>query len=219
MNKLIIFGTKGFAKIAHYYFTHDSDYSVAAFTVDTPYLAESTFQGLPVVPFEEIEKQFSPREYDMFVAIGIYKVNSARAAKLAEVEAKGYHLASFVSSKADVPPDLKIHANTMIMEHTRIHPFVKIGRDTIIWSATRIAFNSRIGDHCWIVCPIFGESVTVDDFSFIGLNATIAPCISIGKSNVIGAGALILNNTNDFAVYKGHESKPSRVPSYRLKNF
>lgn len=34
MKKLVIFGAKGFAQLAHYYFTHDSDYSIAAFSVD-----------------------------------------------------------------------------------------------------------------------------------------------------------------------------------------
>jgi sugar O-acyltransferase (sialic acid O-acetyltransferase NeuD family) len=218
MTKIVIFGAKAFAEIAHYYFTHDSDYSVAAFTVDAAYLQESAFLGLPIVAFEEVEKYFLPDEYGMFVAVGIRKVNRQRAAKVAEAEAKGYRLVSFLSSKAGVAPDLQIHPNTMIMEHAALHPFVEIGRDTVIWSATRIAFHTRIGDHCWITSPIFGESVTVGDYTFIGLNATIAPFVSIGKSNIIGAGALILKDTKDFEVYKGHASTPARVRSSRLWN-
>jgi sugar O-acyltransferase (sialic acid O-acetyltransferase NeuD family) len=218
MTKIIIFGAKAFAEIAHYFFTHDSTYAVAAFTVDAAYMREPTYKGLPVVAFEEVERHFPPEEYGMFVAVGIGKVNQQRAAKVTEAEAKGYRLASFLSSKAHVPPDLQVRPNTMIMEHTIIQPFVEIGRDTVIWSSTRIGFHTRIGDHCWLVCPIFGESVTVGDYTFIGLNATIAPFLSIGKSNIIGAGALILADTKDFAVYKGHASTPSRVPSTRLWN-
>lgn len=217
MKRLVIFGARAFAEIAHYYFTHDSGYSVAAFTVDGSYLKEATFKGLPVVAFEEVERQCPPGEYDMFVAIGIHGVNRLRAAKVAEAEAKGYQLACFVSSRADVAPDLAVRPNTMVMERAGIQPFVEIGCNTVIWSATRIGFHTRIGDHCWIVCPIFGESVTVGDYSFIGLNATIAPHVSIGKSNVIGAGALVLKDTQDFEVYTGHPSTPSRVPSNRLR--
>lgn len=218
MKKLVIFGAKGFAEIAHHYFAHDSDYAVTAFTVDAPYIKEATFKGLPVVAFEAVEKDFPPEEYDMFVAVGIRRVNKVRAAKVGEAEKKGYRLASFVSSKASVNADLVVRPNTMIMECVWIHPFVEIGRDTIIWSASRIGFHTRIGDHCWIVSPIFGESVTVGDYSFIGLDATIAPHVSIGKSNIIGAGALILKDTKDFEVYKGHPSTPARVPSTRLWN-
>ena len=216
MRKLVIFGARGFAEIAHYYFTSDGDASVAAFTVDGPYLQEASFKGLPVVPFEEVERRFPPADYGMFIAMGVHRVNRTRAAKAAAAEAKGYRLASFVSSRADVARDLEVRPNTMIMERAGIQPFVRIGRNTIIWSATRIGFHTRIGDHCWIVCPIFGEAVTVGDYSFIGLNATIAPRISIGRANVIGAGAVILKDTRDEAVYRAEGSRPARASSRRL---
>jgi sugar O-acyltransferase (sialic acid O-acetyltransferase NeuD family) len=218
MRRIVIFGAKAFAEIAHYYFTHDSGYSVAAFTVDAAYLEGGTFKGLPVVPFEEVERRFPPASYGMFVALGIHKVNRQRAAKVAEAEAKGYRLVSFVSSKADVASDLEVRPNTMIMERAGIQPFVQIGRNTVVWSATRIGFHTRIGDHCWIVCPIFGESVTVGDYAFVGLNATVAPGVTIGKGTVIGAGALILKDTKAFEVYRGQASRPARVSSTRLWN-
>ena len=216
MSKLVIFGARAFAELAHYYFTHDSPYSVAAFTVDGAYLEGSTYKGLPVVPFEELRGHFPPAEHHLFVAIGIGKVNRQRAAKVAEAGAMGYHLAGFLSSKADVARDFIVRPNTMVMERAGIQPFVEVGRDTIVWSATRIGFRTRIGDHCWVVSAIFGESVTVGDYSFIGLNATVAPGVSLGVGNVIGAGALITRDTRDLAVFRGHASKASRVPSNRL---
>lgn len=217
MKKLVIFGTANFAEIAHHYFTHDSGYTVDAFTVDARYLRESTFRGLPVVPFEEIERSFPPGDHDMFVAIGLPQLNRGRAAKVAEAESKGYRLTSFLSSRASVAAELQVQPNTMIMEYATIQPFVQIGRNTVIWSGTGIGFHTRIGDHCWIVAARFGESVTVGDYTFIGLNATIAPGLSIGESNVIGAGALILKSTKNGEVYRGQASTVSRVPSRRLK--
>ena len=53
--KLIIFGTGEIAQLAHYYFTNDSNYEIAAFTVDEQFLEEDTFCSLPVVPFETLE--------------------------------------------------------------------------------------------------------------------------------------------------------------------
>jgi sugar O-acyltransferase (sialic acid O-acetyltransferase NeuD family) len=216
MQQLVIFGVKNFAEIAHYYFTHDSDHAVAAFTVDGAYLRESTCAGLPVVPFEELERHFPPEQYGMFVAVGIGGVNARRAAKVAEAEARGYSLASFISSKADHAPDLHVGPNSMVMERSVLQPFVRIGRDSILWSSTRVGFHGSIGDHCWLVCPITGERVTVGDYSFIGLNATIAPTVTIGKRNIIGAGALIMKDTKDDEVYRGQASSASRVPSHRL---
>jgi acetyltransferase-like isoleucine patch superfamily enzyme len=58
----------------------------------------------------------------------------------------------------------------------------------------------------------------VGDFTFIGLNATVAPFLTVGQSNVIGAGALILKSTQDNQVFRGHASTPARVPSDRLRD-
>jgi acetyltransferase-like isoleucine patch superfamily enzyme len=217
MRKIIIFGMRNFAQVAHYYFTRDSDHVVAAFTVDGAYVREPTFLGLPVVAFEEVEQHFPPSEYGIFVAVGHQKVNTQRSAKLAEAEAKGYRPTRFVSSRADVPPDLVVGPNTMIMERSVIYPFVALGRDSIVWGPSLIGPFSKIGEHGWIVCPVIGESVTLGDHCFVGLGATITSFTTVGRSNVIGAGALILKDTQDFEVYKGNASAPSRVPSHRLR--
>lgn len=213
---LIIFGTRNFAEIAHYYFTHDSPYQVAAFTVDGEFMDADSFAGLPVVPFEEVSQRFPPSDYAMFVAVGHQKINSQRQAKVAAVEAAGYSLASFASSKADIPPGFTLEPNTMIMERSTLQPFTRVGKNSMIWSTTRIGFHTVIGENCWVVCALFGESCVVGDNTFIGLNATIAPGLKIGRGNVIGAGALITKDTKDHEVYRGHASEPSRVPSTRL---
>ena len=58
-NRLVIFGNRVYAEIVWDYFSRDSDYEVVGFTVDADYISETTFCGLPVVPFEEVEKYFS----------------------------------------------------------------------------------------------------------------------------------------------------------------
>jgi sugar O-acyltransferase (sialic acid O-acetyltransferase NeuD family) len=216
MRPLVIFGTGGFAEIAKYYFERDSTYSVVGFTVDATYVVEATFQGLPVVAFEELKASFPPDQAEMFVAMGIQKVNQIRAAKVAEAEARGYRLASYLSSRARVPDDLVLQSNTFIMEEVGLQANVTVGRNSVLWPRTGVGFRSRIGDHCWLVTATLGESVTVGDYSFIGLNATISSHVAIAPSNVIGAGALILEDTKESSVYKGHASERSRVPSRRL---
>lgn len=217
MKPLVIFGTGAFAEIAHYYFEHDSLYTVAAFTVDASYVVEAIFHGLPVIAFEELEANFPPDQVTLFVAMGIQKVNQQRAAKVAEAEGRGYRLASYLSSKARVADDLVLNPNSFIMEDVTVQPKVSVGRDSVLWPKTSIGFRSRIGDHCWLVAATLGESVSVGDYTFIGINATITSYRTIAPSNVIGAGALILENTKEFSVYKGHASEVSRVPSYRLR--
>ena len=73
MEKIIIFGTSQLASLAHFYFEHDSPHEVVAFTVDKNYITDDNYRGLPVVPFEEIEKFFPPSEYKMFLPISFNK--------------------------------------------------------------------------------------------------------------------------------------------------
>jgi sugar O-acyltransferase (sialic acid O-acetyltransferase NeuD family) len=219
MRRLIILGCGNFARAAHYYFSHDSAYDVVAFTVDAQFVDASSFQGLPVVAFEEVQERYPPDDHDLFVAVGLSDLNRRRATKVQEAEDKGYRLASYVSSRAIVPADLRPEPNTWIMDSAHVMPYVRVGRNCIIWGHSGIGFNCEIGDHCWIVSAVLGESIVVGDHTFIGLGATIASFARVGKGNIIGAGALILKDTKDFQIYRGEASRPSSVPSTRFRNF
>ncbi len=219
MKRLVIFGCGNFARVAHYYFQHDSEYTVVAFAVDEAYQEQATFQDLPVVPFETVQDQYSPDAYHIFIALGLRELNNLRAQRISDAGRKGYRLASYVSSGAVVPADLHMAPNVWIMETAHIHPFVELAQGTIIWSRSTIGFGSRIGENCWIAGGLCGESVKVGECTFIGLGATVASFLSVGKGNVIGAGALILKDTGDFEVYKGRHSDKSPVPSTRFGRF
>ncbi len=215
---LYIFGMQNFAEMAHYLFTQESDYEVAGFLVDERYLDRSSFLGLPAIAYERFKEQVAPEDADVFVAIGVGKINTLRAQKVDEVAAAGYRLASFVSPSARVPPGLAIGPNTMIMDQVNIHPQVVIGRNTVIWSNSRIALKARIGDHVWITSAVIGDSSQIGDFTFVGLNATIAPFVKVGSHNLIGAAALITKDSLDHQVFRGVKSTASAVSSLRLRN-
>ena len=78
MKKIVIFGLGEIAEIAHYYFRHDSHFTVCAFTVDSDYINRNSFCELPVVAFENIEEKYPPGEYDMFIATGYADVKSSK---------------------------------------------------------------------------------------------------------------------------------------------
>lgn len=216
--KLYIFGTQNFADMAYYLFHSDSDYEVAGFTVDATYLEDSTFNGLPVIPFEELDSVVDRSRDSVFVAIGVGRINELRAQKVAQLAAQGYRLASFVSSHARIPPGFVAKPNTMVMDQVNMHPMVEVGANTIIWSNSRIALKVRIGDHVWITSAVIGDSARIGDYSFIGLNATIAPFVNVGQHNLVGAGAVILHDTQDDQVLRGPRAVASRASSRRVRN-
>ena len=218
MEKIIVFGNKELAEIALFYLTHDSDYQVAAFTVDSEYLTADKFQGLPLVAFEQIQNFYPPEEYKMIIPLSYNNVNKVRAAKYQEAKAKGYKFISYVSSKAITWPGLSIGENCFIYEQNVIQPYVKIGNNVILWSGNHIGHHSTIDDHCFLASHIVvSGGVHIEPYCFIGVNATLRDHITIGTESVIGAGALVMQDTKPRSVYGGQKSKEAKLSSDQLK--
>jgi len=185
--RLVIFGAKQIAEVCAFYFDHDSDYEVVAFTVDGEFLDASTFARRPVVPFDEAAHTYPPDSHDLFVAVSYQKMNSVREAKYAAARAIGYRLAHYVSSKAVTWPTLSIGENSFVMEANVVQPFATIGSNTILWSGNHIGHHSRIGDHCFLASHIVvSGGVAIGNNCFIGVNATLRDGIRVADRCLIG---------------------------------
>jgi len=215
---LYIFGLGNFAEMAHHLFAHESAYDVRGFVVDGAYLDRPEFRGLPAMAWEDFSVRHDPADVELFVAIGVGRINMLRAEKVDLLCRAGWRLAHFVSPSASVCADLEVGPNTMIMDFVNVHPMVTIGQDTVIWSNSRIALKTRIGAHVWITSAVVGESAIIGDCSFIGLNATVAPHVKMGSHNLIGAATLISHDTTDYAVYRAPRSRASKVSSLQLRD-
>jgi sugar O-acyltransferase (sialic acid O-acetyltransferase NeuD family) len=184
-----------------------------------PIAPSITLLGLPVVPFEELEVHYPPDSHELFIAMGFQRVNQTRQSKVCEAEAKGYVLASHVSPRAMVWPELKVNPNTIIMENNVIQPFVTMGKNVIMWSGNHVGHHSTIADHCFIAShAVISGSVQIGEGTFVGVNATIRDNVRIGAHNMLGGGTLILADTPDNAVFMGAATEMSRVPSNRLRS-
>jgi sugar O-acyltransferase (sialic acid O-acetyltransferase NeuD family) len=215
---LVIFGSGDIAQLAHFYFSTDSAYEVVAFTVDAAYLTNTTFCGLPVIPFEEVAKQYAPEQHELFVALSYSKLNAVRKEKYLAAKAIGYSLASFVSSRATVLNEGRIGENCFIFEDNTIQPFVTIGNNVTLWSGNHIGHHSTIKDHCFIASHVVvSGGVEIGEQCFVGVNATLRDHIKIGEKCVVGAGALLLADAAPEGVYLGTATERSRVPSTRLR--
>ena len=199
---VVIFGTGSFAEVVKFYLTHDSEYKVIAFCASANAIVEDEYLGLPLVPFEEVEKIFHPDTCSMFIAIGYAQLNAVRARFFHEAKAKGYALISYVSSKATHWGDTKFGENCFIFENNTIQPFVVIDNDTIVWSGNHIGHHTSIGAHCFITShAVVSGHCSIGAYSFIGVNATIGDATTIGERNIIGPSALIQKNTGSDEVF------------------
>ena len=186
------------------YLDRDSTWKVAAFTVHRRYLKHTELLGRQVVEFESLETQYPPDRYRMLVAIGFTRVNCGRAEIYAACKARGYQLISYVSSKAMVVGEVSFGDTCFVFEGNVIQPFVRIGNDVVIWSGNHIGHHSTIEDHCFIAShAVIAGRARVGTYSFVGVNATIRDGVTIAPRCVVGAGALILHDTEEGAVYPG----------------
>jgi sugar O-acyltransferase (sialic acid O-acetyltransferase NeuD family) len=206
------------AELADFYFSNDSAYEVAGFAVDAAFRKQDAFRGRPVVAFEDVAEKFPPDRYGMFVAVGYSKVNAVRAEKLAVARAKGYGIATYLSSRATTFPGFAPKENCFILEDNTIQPFASIGANVTLWSGNHIGHHSVIEDDVFLASHVVvSGGVRIGQGSFVGVNVTIRDRVTIGRQCVLGAGALVLEDQPDFSVVAPRGSERSAVPSHRLR--
>jgi sugar O-acyltransferase (sialic acid O-acetyltransferase NeuD family) len=208
--KLVLFGAGDIARLAHFYFSTDSEHEVVAFAVDAEYRKADSFMDLPLVGFDNVIDRYPPSSHRMFVAVSYAKMNRVRAGTYARAKAMGYELVSYVSSHCTYLTHFPIGDNCFILEDNTVQPFVRIGNDVTMWSGNHIGHDSIIGDHCFISSHVvISGHVRVGEGCFIGVNATVQNSVVIGEYTLVGAGALITKATAPGSVHVGVRSQIS----------
>ena len=220
MSRVVLFGTGDFARIARVYLDADSEHEVVAFTAHRDRIAEPTFAGLPVVPFESLVETHPPGSHAMFVAVAYKGVNTVRAGIVAEAKAAGYPLVTYVNSTVRRWPETTIGEHCFIFEENVVQPFVTIGDDVILWSGNHIGHDSTIGDHCFIASHVVvSGNVTIGHSTFVGVNATFRDGITVGPRCVIGGGAVVMGDLEEGSVLAVRSTEAKPFKSWELRNF
>ena len=218
MSKVVIFGIQDFASLAHFYLVEDSPHEVVAFTVTKEYLPpEAMFEGLPVVPFEELEILYPPAEYAFFAPMSHRKMNQLRESIYIQAENKGYTLISYVSSKATVFSNVKIGKNCFILEDNTIQPFVTIGNNVVLWSGNHIGHHSVIKDHVLFTSHVvLSGHCVIEPYCFFGVNATLRDGLHFAEGTLVAMGACVTKDTEPWGVYTGLPAKKGETLSKDL---
>ena len=217
MKRIVLFGDRQVADLAHFFLTHDSDHEVVAFTVDGAHISAATMSGLPIVPFEEVQTRYPPGDFGMFIAIGSARMNKLRESKYNAAKDLGYELITYVSSKASSWPEADIGDNCFILENTVIQPFVTIGNNVVIWSGCHIGHDTVVGAHCFLSPQVVVSSnVMIEPNCLFGVNATIRDGITVARECLVGAGSLIMKDTQPLQVFVGQRGQLLPVSSESL---
>ena len=173
--KCVIFGTTDFGKMLRYYFEKYADVQIVAYTVDKAYLKSDTYDGLPAVAYEEVEKAYPPTEYTMVIALGYKKMNQIRQQKFEDAKRK---------------------------EHVTLAYGTKIGNSNIIWNGSQISHESQVGDYNFFsVDSVIAGKTVVKNNCFLGINSTVLGNRTLEYATLVGAGAFVKENTEPYSVY------------------
>jgi sugar O-acyltransferase (sialic acid O-acetyltransferase NeuD family) len=219
MKQIIIFGNKDLAQLAKYYFDNDKDYAdyqVVAFTVDSEYRDSNSYEGLPLVDFENLENAYNPRDYLLFAPMTGAKMNKTRESVYKRGIQKGYKFCSYISSKATIFNN-EIGDNCFILEDNTIQPFTKIGNNVVMWSGNHIGHHSVIEDNVFFTSHVvMSGHCNIGRNSWLGVNCTLRDGLKIGDSTLIAMGSLVTKNTETDGFYMGAPAKLQNKRSFEV---
>ena len=209
MSKVIIFGTRDIASLAHFYLTTDSSHEVVAFTVHERYMEGAEFEGHPVVPFETVEEAYPPDDFKFFAPMSERDMNQVRERVFNGALGKGYEFISYVSSRATVFSP--VGRNCFILEDNTIQPYQQIGDNVVMWSGNHIGHHGQIKDHVFFTSHVvLSGHCTVEPHCFFGVNCTIRNGLHIAEGTLVAMGTLVTKDTAPWGVYMGVPAKWTR---------
>jgi hypothetical protein len=217
MSKVILYGTGRGAAVAHRFLVADTEHDIIGFTVDEKYVTSDTHRGLPLVPFEEVERRFPPDGHQMFILLGYQGMNALRAQKFQEAKAKGYTLPSYVASDIFQVEPIRLGENCFILDNQSISLDVTIGNNVVMWSSNHIGDFTQIEDHAWVSSHVtVAANVRIGERAFIGIGATLSNGSHIGREGFVGARVMIAGPVAERAVHLHGQAEPLAVDAPRF---
>jgi sugar O-acyltransferase (sialic acid O-acetyltransferase NeuD family) len=215
--QLVVVGGTAFAEIAYEYFSHDSSYQVKAFSVEEKYRNRSELFGLPVVPFETLDKEFAPEPHEVFVAVTYTQMNRLRTRLSQTARERGFRLASYCSSRAFVWSNVQLGEHCFIFENNVLQPFVQVGNNVVLWSGNHIGHHSVIRDNCFISSHVvLSGFVEVGKNCFLGVNSCVSNNTRIAPDCWIGPGVTITQDTAEGKIYPAARVEAAKAGSLRF---
>ena len=209
MKELLIFGAGGHSKVC-IETAQSMGYKIKAVFDDDENKRGNKVVGISVIGgTRELLDNYPPNEYELFIAIGS---NKARMEKYEFFKNEGYEFATLIHPFSFVSKTVKIGENVLIMPGVVVNSSTIISDNIILNTSCTIDHDCRIMPHVHIAPGVnLAGSVFVGTGSFLGIGCKVIQEVKIAKWNIVGAGAVVIEDTEDFGVYVG-------VPAKMIKN-
>jgi UDP-3-O-[3-hydroxymyristoyl] glucosamine N-acyltransferase len=210
-----IFGGSSYAQIAIHYFNRDTEFEVQGIILDEGFEPIAALSEWPITRTNEIGVLVD-REGDAYfhAAITYAGINRLRKDKIAELTNLGMKPASYISPHAYVDDTVALGDHNFIFEDNTVQPFVTLGSGVVLWSGNHIGHHSIVEDDVFISSHVVVSGhCRIGERSFLGVNATLANNVSVGKANWILPNTFISTDTGDDEFWKPAWSGKSDKPA------
>lgn len=139
--------------------------------------------------------------------------NVIRSELFSKIKNRGGNLVALIHPTAIVSKYALIKNGVHIYANSIIDPDTEIDENTIISSKSSVLHGCRIGKHAFLAPDVvLGANTMVEDYAFIGLNATIISNKAnlIGKHSVVGAAAVVAKTVEENTLVVGIPAKEIR---------
>lgn len=201
---MLVIGAKGFAKeVLEILIQNGEDENLCFYDDINDDNPPKLYNRFPVLKsLSEAERFFSKVSNKFVIGIGnpvlrkkIYEKFSGIGGNPTTIISKNAEIGSFdnhIEEGVIITSGTIITNSITIKKGAMINISSTIGHDSIIGEFVEVCPNVSISGHC-----------TISDLVFIGTGATILPNIKIGKSSIIGAGAVVTQNVPDNVLVAG----------------
>lgn len=194
MRNLIIFSDTTFAERLFKYISFEGRDKVIAFTQEQNFISKRELQGLPVIPFEDLETLNS--EFEIVIGIGYTQMNNLKKKVYDLCVNKGYKVATYISTNAMVYTN-DIQEGCFLAPGAIVGPGCKLGKANFLASSAVLSHDNEIGNFNYISTnAVFGGFSKVKDNCFFGLHSTIQDGIDIASNNLFGSAVNVLKSVN-----------------------
>ena len=215
LQKILIIGAGGHSKVVVDIIIHQKMYEIVGF-IDSKLPIDSAILGYKVLGKEEdllnLMDKFSISSG--IVAIGDNFVRTKVVERIKEIS-KDFKFINCIHPNSNIALDVEVGEGNVVMAGVTINTSSIVGDHCILNTNASIDHDNKISDFVsFAPNSVSGGNVKVNEFSAIGIGATIQHEVSIGSNCIIGAHSLVNKDTIADSVYFGLPAKYIRKHTF-----
>lgn len=210
MNRILIFGAGGHAKVINYIANSSGKYIVEAFVSNSK--NPTSFCGIQHIGFDNLQ-EINVRKG--IVAIGD---NFTRAKVVNDIIQlfPDFEFINLIHPSAVIAPDVSFGVGNCVMPNAVINSSTRIGSHAIVNSSSVVEHDCSIHDYSSIAPgSILGGNAIIGTMTAISIGVKVNNGIKIGDNTVIGSGSVVVKNIDSNAIAFG---VPCKIIRTREKN-